>query len=352
MKKTLLFLFTLLLLENAHAQNIFKDDFSTYTINQELSGQGLWSNSPILPNVGIGACLPLSANEPCFGTKVIGQSVSYPSYGSSESSILLGPVQDGVARAITPIVSGGDLYLGLVLNITSAPTTAGLPVDFLRVINSDATQVTYRLLVKDAGFGYNVGIRKGASSNATVYTGDIFNYGENVLVILKYSHLDGPNDDIVSAFINPIYGDGEPANPNITNASGFDQSGAIDRVAFRMNYNVTASMPTGVLGLVSTSTTWEGLSFLPLGVNQFEANNVTISSVLENGQLQISSKKTLNNVHMKLYSATGALLEEKMINIPTGTSQIGLASKLSSGLYIIQLYDESGEKSSFKMISK
>lgn len=352
MKKTLLFLFAYLSYANSYCQNIFKDDFSTYTINQELSGQGPWSNSPIAPNVGIGACLPLSASEPCFGTKVIGQSVSYLGYGSSLSSILLGPVQDGVARAITPVVTGGDLYLGLVLNITSAPTAAGSPVDFLRVINSDATQVTYRLLVRDAGFGYNVGIRKGASSNATVFTGDLFNYGENVLVILKYSHLDGPSDDIVSAYVNPIYGDGEPANPNITNADGFDQSGAIDRVAFRMNYNVAASMPTGIIGLVSTSTTWEGLTFLPLGVNQFEANNVTVSSLLENGQLQISSKNTMNNVQMKLYSTTGALLEQKMVNIPTGSSQIGLASKLSSGLYILQLDDESGEKSSFKIMSK
>ena len=352
MKRILLLLLAFLTVGISQGQNIFKDDFSTYILNQELSGQGLWSNSPVAPNVGIGACLPLSASQPCFGTKVIGQSVDYLGYGSSNSSILLGPVQDGVARAITPIVTGGDLYLGLVLNLSSAPTIAGSPVDFLRVINSDATQVTYRLLVRDAGFGYNVGIRKGASNNATVYTGDIFNYGENVLLILKYSHLSGPDDDIVSAFINPIYGNGEPANPNITNAAGFDQSGAIDRVAFRMNFNVAASMPTGVLGLVSTSTTWEGLTFLPLGVNQFETNNVTISSVLENGQLQVSSKNKVNNVQMKVYSTTGALLEQKMINIPTGSSQIGVASKLSSGLYIVQLYDQNGEKSNFKIISK
>ncbi len=351
MKRILLLLLTFLTTVISQGQNIFKDDFSTYVINQELSGQGLWSNSPIAPNVGIGACLPLSGSQPCSGTKVVGQSLNYLDYGSSNSSITLAPVQDGVARAITPVVTDGNLYLGLVLNLTSAPTTAGSPVDFLRVINSDATQVTYRLLVRDAGFGYNVGIRKGASSNATVYTGDVFNYGENVLLILKYSHLGGPDDDIVSAFVNPIYGNGEPA-PNITNAAGFDQSGAIDRLAFRMNFNVAASMPTGLIGLVSTSTTWEGLTFLPLGVNQFEANSVTISSILENGQLQISSKNTLNNVQMKLFSTTGALLEQKMINIPTGSSQIGLASKLSSGMYIVQLYDENGEKTSFKIISK
>jgi hypothetical protein len=231
--------------------------------------------------------------------------MNYLNYGSSNSSIILAPVQDGVARAITPIVTDGNLYLGLVLNLTSAPTTAGSPVDFLRVINSDATQVTYRLLVRDAGFGYNVGIRKGSSSNATAYTTDVLNYGESVLVILKYSHLDGPDDDILSAFVNPNYSAGEPITASALTADGFDQSGAIDRLAFRMNFNVAASMPTGLIGLVSTSTTWEGLTFLPLGVNQFEANNVTISSILENGQLQISSKNTLNNVQMKLYSTTG-----------------------------------------------
>ena len=67
MKKKLLFiaLFSIGLLQ---AQNIFKDDFSTYTVGQELSGQGLWSNSPIAPNVGIGACLPISSMVSCQKT--------------------------------------------------------------------------------------------------------------------------------------------------------------------------------------------------------------------------------------------------------------------------------------------
>lgn len=352
MKRILLLVLAFLTAGISQGQNIFKDDFSSYTINQELSGQGLWSNSPIAPNVGIGACLPLSGTQPCSGTTVVSQPLSFLGYGLSSNSITLAPVQDGVARAITPIVTEGDLYVGLVLNITTAPTTAGSPVDFLRVINSDATQVTYRMLVRDTGFGYNIGIRKGGSSNATAYTTDVYNYGESVLVILKYSHLNGPDDDIVSAYVNPLYSNGEPATASATTASGFDQSGAIDRVAFRMNFNVAASMPTGFIGLVSTSTTWEGLTFLPLGVNQFEAYNVTISSLLENGQLQINSKNNLNNVQMKLHTATGALLEQKMISIPIGSSQIELASKLSTGMYIVQLYDENGEKSSFKIISK
>jgi hypothetical protein len=240
----------------------------------------------------------------------------------------------------------------MVLNISSAPTNAASPVDFLRVINSDATQVTFRLLVRDTGFGYNVGIRKGASSNPTVYTSDVLNYGENVLVILKYSHIEGPDDDILSVYLNPNYNDGEPANPSGVTTSGFDQSGAIDRIAFRMNFNVAASMPTGFIGLVSTSTTWQGLSFLPLSVSQFNANNLTVSSLIENNALQISAKSSLDQLQMELYTTTGTLLEDRIVNISEGNSLLELNSKLSSGLYIIQFIDKNGEKTNFKIISK
>ena len=37
MKNTLLSLHTIFTLASAYAQNIFKDDFSTYSINQELN---------------------------------------------------------------------------------------------------------------------------------------------------------------------------------------------------------------------------------------------------------------------------------------------------------------------------
>ncbi len=352
MSKKLLIITALFFASFVNGQNIFRDDFSTYIVNQELSGQGLWSNSPIAPNVGIGACVPLSGTQPCTGAKVVIQPIDFLNYGFADTSIVLGPVQDGVARAITPIVTDGNLYVGLVLKITTAPTNAASPVDFLRIINSDATQVTCRLLVRDTGFGYNVGIRKGASSNLTVYPGDVLNYGENVLVILKYSHGSGPDDDILSIYLNPNFADGEPANPNGITNSGFDQSGAIDRLAFRMNFNVATSMPTGFIGLVSTSTTWQGLAFPQLALDEFNQKDFTVSSVVENNQLQINSKNSIDQLQMKLYTATGAILEDQKIDILAGNSVFQCNSKLSSGLYILQITKANGEKTSFKIISK
>jgi len=351
MKKILLLLL-LFAFCDTEAQLLFQDDFSPYTVDQELSGQGPWSNSPIAPNVGIGACLPLSAGQPCSGAKVVSQPLSYLNYGTASKSIVIASVQDGVARAISPVVTNGDLYVGMVLKLTSAPQSSASPVDFLRIINSDPTLVAFRMLVVDAGFGYNIGIRKGASANATAYSSNLCNYGDDVLVILKYSNLDGANDDVVSVFVNPDYNAGEPLTPSATTSTGFDQNGAIDRLAFRLNFNVAASMPTGLAGLVSVSTTWEGLSFDPLSVNQFEANTIKVNSFLDRGLLQINSHNTMTNGQLKVYSATGSLLESTIQTIPSGPSQIALQSKLETGLYFVQITEETGKKHLFKIISK
>lgn len=340
--KKITFLLTLFLSITSQAQSIFQDDFSSYTTNAELSGQGLWSNSPIAPNVGIGACLPLSSSSTCSGTKVLDQAISYLNFGNSNKVIEIGPYRDGVAHVVNPIVSGGDFYVGLVLNLSTAPLTSGSPVDFLRVINSDPTQVCFRLIVKDAGFGYNIGIRKGASANATVYTPDLYNYNENVLIIMKYSHLDGIDDDIVSLYANPDFEAGELANPSIFTSTGLDQSGAIDRVAFRLNFNVPDSMPTGYAGLVSASTTWEELGFLPLATNSFEANSLFVATNNAGNHLEIQSQKSLNQVQLSLYGSNGSLIEKQLINIDSGNTSVTLKSKLSTGLYVLTLNDESG----------
>lgn len=349
MKKTLL-LFIFFAFLSVKSQNIFKDDFASYTTGAELSGQGLWSNNPIAPNVGIGACLPVSSGSICSGTKIVDQNVFYENYGSSTKSIEIGPLRDGVAHIIDPAITNGDLYVAMVLNLATAPDESGLPVDFLRIINSDPTQVTFRLIVKNTGFGYKIGIRKGASSNTTVFAPDTYNYNENVLVVMKYSHLEGIDDDVANLFVNPDYASGEPVSPSATTAIGFDQSGAIDRVAFRLNYNTIASMPTGFAGLVSAATTWEGLSFLPLATNQFETHSISISAIVTDYNLLIHSAKSWSQLSFQIHSLSGALLEDRKITLTAGNSNLAIQSKLSSGIYLATLESDQGQKIKQKII--
>jgi hypothetical protein len=68
--------------------------------------------------------------------------------------------------------------------------------------------------------------------------------------------------------------------------------------------------------------------------------------------LQINAKSSLDQLQMQVYSTTGTLLEDRIVNISDGNSLLELNSKLSSGLYIIQFIDKNGEKTNFKIISK
>ncbi len=351
MKKILLLIITISF-GNSQAQTIFQDDFSTYTIGQELNGQGVWTNNSAAPNVGIGSCLPPSSGT-CSNAKILDQALSYLNFGTSTKSLEIGPIKDGVARAITPMVTSGDLYIAVVLNLATAPATS--PSDFFRINNGGngtGSEVAFRMLVQDAGFGYKVGIRKGDSINTTAFTTDLYNYNENVLIVLKYSKLAGTNDDILNVYVNPDFAFGEPATPSATTTNGFDQSGYIDRYIFRQNYNIVASMPTGYAGLSSSSLNWEGLGFISLGLNQYNAENAFVASITTQNVLMLDSKIKLENAVLKLYTITGSLIEDRRISISKGKSEIGNFSNLETGIYILKLTDNSGKNYTQKLIIK
>lgn len=99
------------------AQNIFKDDFSTYTSVQSLHSQGLWSHINDAPNggFGAGACNPVSSGGSCSSSNVISNSISYSNYGTSSKSIEIAGFLDNPGHPIQPVVVGGDLYVGMVL---------------------------------------------------------------------------------------------------------------------------------------------------------------------------------------------------------------------------------------------
>ena len=349
MKKTLLF-FTLFSFTISFSQTIFQDDFSTYTIGQELNGQGVWTNNSASPNVGIGACLPPTV-DPCSNAKILNQAISYLNFGNAPKSLEIAPIKDGVARAITPMITGGDFYVAVVLNLSSAPATS--PSDFFRINNGGngtGSEVAFRMLVQDAGFGYKVGIRKGASSNTTTYTTDLYNYNENVLIVLKYAQLVGANDDVLNVYVNPDFAAGEPTTPSATTSNGFDQSGYIDRYIFRQNYNIVASMPTGFVGLASTSLNWEGLGFISLGLNQINSENAFVFSSNSQNIVFIDSKLKIDNAIFKMYTITGTLIEDRKISISKGKSEITTLSTIKTGIYIIKLTDASGKNYTQKLI--
>lgn len=341
MKKILLSIITLTA-SVSFAQNIFIDSFASYNSNAQLSGQGVWTNNSSLPG-GLGGCTGFG----CQGAQVVNQNISATGYGSSTKAFSLTPNTDGCGRAFTPFTANGDLYVGMVMNISSF--TAGTSTDFFRVLSGGNFNTTFRMLVQPtSGSTYNIGIRKGDTANPTVYTANSYNYGTDYLLIFKYTQAAGVNDDTITLYANANYAAGEAGNTvSATNFAGNDQAGNIDRMSFRQNAG-PAGMPTGFVSLISVSTTWDGL---PLANQQFSKENFTIASnQVSQGVLNVKSNITLEKAILTIYDIQGRTIDTKNISLEETINDIAINPIRNSGVYIVEIASGSNQRFTQKIV--
>ena len=341
MKKILLSIITLTA-SVSFAQNIFIDSFASYNSNAQLSGQGVWTNNSSLPG-GLGGCTGFG----CQGAQVVNQNISATGYGSSTKAFSLTPNTDGCGRAFTPFTANGDLYVGMVMKISSF--TAGTSTDFFRVLSGGNFFTTFRMLVQPtSGSTYSIGIRKGDTGNPTVYTANSYNYGTDYLIIIKYTQAAGVNDDTITLYANANYAAGEAGNTvSATNFAGNDQAGNIDRMSFRQNAG-PAGMPTGFVSLISVSTTWDGL---PLANQQFSKENFTIASnQVSQGVLNVKSNITLEKAILTIYDIQGRTIDTKNISLEETINDIAINPIRNSGVYIVEIKTDANKRFTQKII--
>ncbi|WP_264521736.1 T9SS type A sorting domain-containing protein [Flavobacterium sp. N1994] len=342
MKKILLSIYTLTA-TLTYAQNIFQDSFASYNSNAQLSGQGTWTNNSSSIG-GLGSCV----GAICSNAKVIDQNISATGYGSSTKAFSLTPDTDGCGRGFTPFTTNGNLYVGMVVNITNAQSS---PLDFFRVMSGANLTTTFRMLVQPtSGSTFSIGIRKGDTTNPTVYTANSFNYGTDYLLIFKYTQAAGANDDTVTLYANANYTAGEAGNTvSATNFAGNDQSGNIDRLSFRQNAG-PAGMPTGAVSLLSVATTWETLSF-NLANNEFNKNTFTIASnQVTNGILNIKSNIALENALLTIYDIEGRKVDTKTISLQETVNDVIINPIRNAGVYIVEIITDSKERFTQKIM--
>ena len=334
MKIKLLFLATVATI-SLHAQNIFKDDFSTYTAGVDLHNQGTWTHNSSLPG-GLGAAIGAIPNN----SDVLSSPLSYMSYGSSINSVAISPDSDGVGTGFTAVISG-DLYVAFVLNLSAAQ--ANNNSDFFRVMSGANLNTTFRLYAINAGSSFFLATAKAGNGNPIATTALSYNYDQDHLVVVKYSQLPGTNDDAVSLYIDPVFLNGTPASPSAITNTGTDQSGNVDRLTFRMNW--TNGMPTGRAGLVSVARTWEDLTFMPLSTNQFAANTMVIDAQnASNGQLKLQSSIAISHATIRIIALNGAVIDSQDVSLETQENDIHIAPLKTDGVYIITVNDKNGRQ--------
>lgn len=344
MKKFLLSIFTLTTMLN-YAQNIFQESFATYISNAQLSGQGTWTNNSSSPG-GLGPC----TGAICQNARVVDQNIAASGYGSSTKAFSLTPDTDGCGRGFTPFTANGNLYVGMVINISGF--TAGTSTDFFRVMSGSNSFTTFRMLVQPtSGSTYKIGIRKGDTGNTDAFTNSL-NYGTDYLLIFKYTQAAGVNDDTITLYANANYAAGEAGNTaSATNFAGNDQSGNIDRMSFRQNAG-PGGMPTGKVSLVSVATTWETLSF-NLSNNEFNGNTFTISSnEVNNGVLNIKSSIILENAILSIYDIQGRKIDTKSISLEEKINDIAINPIHNAGVYIVEITSGGNQRFTQKIVVK
>lgn len=336
MKKTLVS-FILLFSFVSNSQTIFRDDSSTYTSGQQLSGQGSWTNNSASAG-GLGTC----GGVGCLNAKVSAMPITYNGYGSSANSVELKPDTDGCGAPFTAITST-NMYVSFIFNISNASVT---PTDFFRVMAGNNNNVPFRVTARLLQPGlFNIGVSKG--SGGVLYFSGALAFNTTHLIVMRYTTNAGTADDAIRMYVNPSMSLGEPATADTGTTIGTDVIGNIDRLAFRQN---AFAIPTGRAGLVSVAGSWSSLRFQNLETESFINNSLKINcSNITNGFIVINSIETMNNVKLKIFDIQGKLLENKIILIKENENKIALNPINVSGIYILEITKEQGLKQTKKL---
>ena len=333
--KTKLLLLAFIVFGLANGQNVFRDDFATYTVAANFSGSGTWSSSTSTGFPGTGGC----SGATCVVSKIVAAPMTYSGYGTATKGAELRTDSDGVGTFF-PAITTTDVYVGMVVNLASATLT---PQDHFRVYNNGSfTETAFRMFFKqNNAFEFQVGIAKAGSNNPIVYASNLISFGSDHLIILKFKQLPGTTDDIISVYVDPNYAAGEPAtasasNSALANANFVDQSGSIKMMAFRQNS--LANLPTGKTSLISVSKDWAGLGFLPLANEQFTKSTFTINYGQANeGILDIKSSINLETAILNIYDIQGRMIENKTITLQENNNTIAINPIATAGIYIVEI---------------
>lgn len=323
---------------NANSQIIFQSDFDNLSVNTSLNGQNGWTNNS--SNGGSGSAVGVASQE----SRIVGFPLSYPDYGSSSNSLAsdTSADSDGPGRLLNTPINSGTFYVGMVINVSNAPPAANVR-DVIRIMNGGAFSVSSRLFVQRNGAaGFNVGIKIGDPSTPPGISSSTYSYNQDHLLIFKYTIVAGASNDVMELFIDPVYGNGEPAMADVSAPfSSFEASTNIDRFAFPWNVN-NADRFSGHIGLVSLTRTWADLTL-----------SVQNKTRVENTLHYFSTTNELAFTHpasgtIHIYGLDGTLISKKMVNDIDRYS----VGPLNAGLYIAQFTDLNEHRLQIKFLSK
>ena len=191
---------------------------------------------------------------------VVSPGLTYTGYPSSGVGNAVGFTTSGEdAHKVFAVQSSGTVYAAFLVNFSAAPETLGGGYFFH--LSPDPISTTFRGRVfarRDASNGVAFGLSKAATTSDTIiWTGNTYALNTTYLVVVKYTVVDGVDNDTVVMYVNPALPGGEPASPTIT---ATDVSSDIAPGSYAIRQGSASSHPAGVFDGLRVGTTWASVT--------------------------------------------------------------------------------------------
>ena len=266
--------------------------------------------------------------------KVNSAGLSFPGYPSSDIglSALLAKDGEDVNRSFITVTSG-TVFCAFLVQVNVI-----VKGYFLHLFNSSIGSQKGKVFINGKDNFYNIGLSMGTVD--TVYTtGSPFTIGKTYLIVLKYSIVEGVNNDEVSLYIitGSIPGT-EPATPTTGPLTdGKSDLNNVSAVALRQ-YSAKQNI---LVDGIRVATKWEDLVGTVTGDNDL--------SMKDNPVLYpdpVSTELTISNLHnikiLEIFDITG----RKVISVkPEDTDYYKIpVTHLSRGFFLLRVTTQEGTK--------
>lgn len=265
-----------------NAQLVFNENFSGYTTNNNLSGQGSWSNGGTTgTDVTVLNTTPLTYSGYQSGTEYV-QTTS----GSGTA-----PRKTFLSSATLPTNTTGFIYMSFVVNVNTAST--GNPGNGFQSVSLQTSNGNTPARFYIDGNGSNVRFGVAVGTETPAWTGYSYNFAQTYLIVIRYDVINGNNNDNAFLWVNPalsspltsganassLSSNGEVSNGSTFNGLRFNQASG-------SGYNTASALYDAFRVAYGTTTTiaWSNLDAasgaLPVTLTSFNATNDGLSTRL------------------------------------------------------------------------
>jgi hypothetical protein len=145
----------------------------------------------------------------------VGNQVSISSSGSDDDKLTF----------TSQSTVGTTIYASFLLNVTN--TTGLNSGDHFADLGNGSSTYSARVYIKLSGAGFQLGIARN-STTVSEWNGTDLSVGTTYLVVVAYTIVSGPNNDIARLWVNPNLAGGEPPTTLIDNNTIANDASSID----------------------------------------------------------------------------------------------------------------------------